>query len=108
MENVAASIEANMRKALLKRLELLSQIQRLTTDNTNWVDIDITFTRNLPENLQDLATSINSFRGLCSDRTLLSQIPFVKDVDREVEQLEEQKQSEVSTMYEFNYEDEEE
>lgn len=108
MENVAASIEANMRKALLKRLELLSQIQRLTTDNTNWVDIDITFTRNLPENLQDLATSINSFRGLVSDKTLLSQIPFVKDVDREVEQLEEQKQSEVSTMYEFNYEDEEE
>ena len=107
MENVASSIEANMRKALLKRLELLSQIQRLTTDNTKWVDIDIIFTRNLPENLQDLANSLNQFRGMVSEKTLLSQVPFVSDVDKEMEQIIEEQKAKNFMYDDFNYEDEE-
>ena len=107
MENQASSIEANMRKALLKRLELLSQIQRLTTDNTNWVDIEIQFTRNLPENLQDLANSLNLFRGLISSKTLISQIPFVSDVDKEMEQIIEEQKAKNFMYDDFNYEDEE-
>lgn len=107
METNAASIEANMKKALLRRLELISKIQKLKVGDIGWRDIEIIFQRNIPEDLTDVVNLVNSLRGLVSDRTLLGQIPFIRDVDKEMDLLEEQKQSEVSTVYEFNYEEEE-
>lgn len=108
MENQASSIEANMKKALLKRLELMAQIQKLTADNLGWRDINIVFTRNLPSDITDTLNLVNTLRGLVSDRTLLSQIPFIDDVDEEIELLQEQKEQEKSSVYDFNYGDEEE
>ena len=96
-----------MKKALLRRLELIAKIQKLKVGDMGWRDIEIVFTRNIPEDLTDVVNLVNSLRGLVSDRTLLGQIPFIRDVDKEMDLLEEQKQSEVSTVYEFNYEEEE-
>lgn len=98
-ENKASAIEGNMRKALQKRIELISAILNLKGDDA-WRDIDIVFTRNLPQNIEETATIINSFRGLVSDRTLLAQIPFVVDVDEELAQLQKEKEENMS-MYSF-------
>jgi len=99
-ENNAAAIEGAMRKALQRRIELLSAVVALTNGETLWRDIQIHFTRNLPENLLDIAQTINQFRGLVSDATLLAQIPFVNDVDRELELINAQKQANLE-MYNF-------
>ena len=107
MENQASSIEAQMRKALLKRLELMSQIQKLTSDNMGWRDINIIFTRNLPTDLSDVMTTVNALRNLVSDKTLLSQIPFIDDVDEELKLLQEQQEKEKSEVYDFSYEEDE-
>ena len=93
MENNAATIESNLRKALQKRLELISAIQKLTTDELGWRDIEIVFTRNLPINYLEQAQLVNQLRGLVSDKTLLAQLPFVKDVDKELELLAKQNES---------------
>lgn len=109
MENQASSIESAMKKALLRRIELINQMQRLTLSGEGWSQIDIVFTRNLPSDLQEIITNINSLRSLVSDKTLLSQLPFIKDVDKELELLEEQRESEKDSVnYEFNYEEDEE
>ena len=108
-ENVASNIVANMTKALQRRIELICSILSLTDGETKWRDIQIVFTRNLPQNITDTAQAINLLRGIVSDKTLISLLPFIKDVDAEVKQLQKEKEVNMS-MYGFdtNSESEEE
>ena len=100
-ENVSSSIVANMTKALQKRIELICSILHLTGSDNTWRDVQIVFTRNLPENITDTAQVINQLRGIVSDKTLLSLLPFIKDVDAEYELIQEQKEMNMD-MYGFN------
>ena len=90
MENICSNIEANMRQALQRRLELICAIQKLTATEFVWRDVNIVFTRNIPVNEAEQADLVNKLRGLVSDKTLLSILKFVPDVDKEVELLAEQ------------------
>ncbi len=100
-ENVASNIVANMTKALQRRIELICSILFLTDGETKWRDIQIVFTRNLPQNITDTAQAINQLRGIVSDKTLISLLPFIKDVDAEVKQLQKEKEANMS-MYGFD------
>ena len=97
---VAGNIIANMKKALQKRIELISSILSLTDSEGLWRSIDIIFTPNLPVDEQAHASEINMLRGLVSDETLLAQLPFIKDPKEELDRLREQKQENIS-MYDF-------
>ena len=99
-ENVASSIEANMRKALQKRIELLCEILNLKGGETVWRDVKIQFTRNLPVNVEETTNIVNSLRGLVSDETLLSLLPFITDPSAELEKLKEQQTANMD-MYSF-------
>lgn len=90
-ENTAGTIAANMTKALQKRLELICEILNLTSGEQMWRDVEITFTRNLPVDLAETANLVNILKGTVSDRTLLSLLPFVSDIDKELEMVEESK-----------------
>jgi SPP1 family phage portal protein len=81
--NIASNIEAQFRKALQKRIHLLNNVFGLL-DTQQYV-VCVTFNHNLPVVLSDTVTLVNSLRGLVSDRTLLAQLPFVQDVDAEIE-----------------------
>ena len=98
MENICANIEANMKQALQKRLELICAIQKLTATEFVWRDVNIVFKRNIPENQAEQAELINKLRGIVSDKTLLSILSFVPDVDKEIELLEQQNSS---SLYNF-------
>ena len=58
----------------------------------DWRGIDIIFTRNVPSNDTDIANMVNTLSGIVSDETLLAQIPFVEDVEAELERLKQQKE----------------
>lgn len=103
MENICSNIEANMKQALQKRLELICAIQKLTAVEFVWRDVNIVFTRNIPVNEVEVAQMVNQLRGIVSDRTLLSLLSFVPDVDKEVEYLQEQNSN---LLYEFGGSDE--
>ena len=90
MENICSNIQANMRQALQKRLELICAIQKLTATQFVWRDVNIIFTRNIPVNETEQAELVNKLRGLVSDKTLLSILKFIPDVDKELELLEQQ------------------
>lgn len=86
--NIASNIEARFRKALQKRIELLNNILALV--DTDVCPVEISFKHNLPSSILDTVSMVNDLRGLVSDETLLSQIPFIKDVGQELERVQKQ------------------
>ena len=106
-ENASSAIEAEMRKALQRRIELICAIGNIKGDNLSFDDVKITFTRNLPTNLTETAQVVNSLRGLVSDQTLLSLLPFIDDSQAELDRLNQQKQMNMD-MYSFTPGNEEE
>ena len=56
-------------------------------------DVSITITHSLPKNLIEIAQMIGNLEGVCSKKTLVAQLPFVEDPEKEVEKaLQEKKQ----------------
>ena len=100
-ENVASSIEAQMRKALTKRIELISEILKLTDAEYIWRDVTIRFTRNLPADLQEMVNIVNQLRGIVSEKTLLSLLPFVTNADKELEEVKKEKEENMN-LYSFD------
>ena len=91
METRAAKIAAEMKKALQRRVEIICGIASLKLGEEVFRDIDITFKRNIPEDLNATINMINTLKGSVSDATLLSQLPFIDDVNKELEAVEAQK-----------------
>lgn len=91
METRAAKIAAAMKKALQRRVEIICGIASLKLGEEVFRDIDITFKRNIPEDMNSIIALVNSLKGSVSDATLLGQIPFIDDVNAELEALQEQK-----------------
>ena len=91
METRAAQICSEMKKALQRRVELICGIAALKLGEEVFRDIDIDFKRNLPEDYTSTINLINTLKGTVSDATLLSQLPFITDVNAELEAVQEQK-----------------
>lgn len=100
IETQAAPLEAGLKKALQRRVEIICGIASLKMGEEIFRDIQIDFKRNLPEDNASLANLVNSLKGTVSDKTLLSLLPFVDDVNAEFEALQEQKQANMA-MYSF-------
>lgn len=93
METRAAKIAAEMKKALQRRVEIISGIASLKLGEEVFRDIEIDFKRNIPEDETSLINLVNALKGTVSDATLLSQLPFITDVNAELERVQEQKQA---------------
>lgn len=91
METRAGKIEAEMKKALQRRIEIISGMTAILMGEDIWRDIQITFTRNIPEDTASIANLINTLKGTVSDATLLGLLPFVDDVAAEMEAVTTQK-----------------
>ena len=100
METRAGIIEGRMKKALQRRIEIVCGIASLKLGEEVFRDIQIDFKRNIPTDNSEIINIVNSLKGTVSDATLLAQLPFVEDVNAELELLEEQKQANMS-LYDF-------
>ena len=100
METRAGKIEAEMKKALQRRVEIICGIATLKFGEEVFRDIEIDFKRNIPEDYTTTIALVNSLRGVVSDATLLRQLPFVDDVNEELAAIQEQKANNMS-LYSF-------
>lgn len=85
MENRISCTERYFKKALQRRFEMICNVLNFKGNNFKYTDIKITFDRNIPVNMQEDAAMVQQLSGIVSKKTLLSQLPFVDDVDTELE-----------------------
>jgi SPP1 family phage portal protein len=100
METKGGKIEAEMKKALQRRVEIISGIASLKLGEEVFRDIHIEFVRNIPEDSNSQISLINSLKGMVSDETLLAQLPFIDDVNAEIEKVKQQKKENLN-LYSF-------
>lgn len=103
-ETRAAKIEAAMKMALQRRIEIISGVASLKLGEEVFRDIQIEFKRNIPEDINSVIAAINGLKGTVSDATLLTQVPFVTDVNAELEAIKKQKEENM-TLYTFGNDD---
>ena len=110
METRAGKIEAAMKKALQRRIEIIAGIASLKLGEEVFRDIQIEFKRNIPADETATINMINALKGTVSDATLLSQLDFIPDVNAELEALQAQKEAnmELYSFGSFGNEEEEE
>lgn len=101
MENNASTIESAFRKGVQKRVELIYSILSMTEGEDLWRDVEIVFTRNIP----DLTTpqtpqEIMAYRNFVSDKTLLGLLNFVESPEEEIAEVQKQMANSMS-LYGF-------
>lgn len=92
MENITKIKTRYYKKGLRKRLRIFANFLNLKGKQIDVSGITPTFTRALPKNLLEISQIIANLWGKVSRKTLLSQIPFVEDVDEELKALDEEEE----------------
>jgi len=100
METRAGKIEASMKKALQRRIEIICGMASLRMGEEVFRDIQIDFKRNIPEDLTATIATINALKGTVSDATLLGLLPFVEDVNAELDAVKKQNEANMA-LYGF-------
>lgn len=102
METRAAKIATLMKKALQRRIEIICGVVSMKLGEEIFRDIQIDFKRNIPDDNTATVNLVNALKGTVSDATLLAQLPFISDVQAELDALNEQKQAEME-IYSFDH-----
>ena len=104
LEQVRSRKEREFKKALQRRIELVSGILQLKSLPTiDFRDIDIQFTANIPANLAEITEIVNSLDGMISQKTLLGLLPFITDPLQEIQELQNEQTLPQSNDYQFEH-----
>lgn len=87
LETKCITMERKMTAALRQQFRVLSTAWAKKGIPVDYTNIFFQFKRNLPVHLRDEAESSNLLKGLVSERTRLSQLSFVDDVEWELDEM---------------------
>jgi SPP1 family phage portal protein len=87
LENKCITMERKMTAALRQQFKVLATAWAKKGIPVDYTNIYFQFKRNLPVNLLDEAQTTAQLRGHVSERTRLSQLSFVDDVEWELEEM---------------------
>ena len=87
------------KKALQRRIELISGILKTKSiDAIDFRDVEITFTANIPANVQEQAQIVKDLQNVVSQKKLLSLLPFIDDPVAELEELKREQEESQSFL----------
>ena len=92
----------NYEEAIYQRLKIILHLLQYQFESNVALldDITVTFSKNLPTNDTEIIDSIVKLKGIVSDESILKQIPFIEDVEAELQKLDEQAEKEAD-LYGF-------
>lgn len=88
MENITKIKTRYYKKGLRKRLRIFANFIGKSKGTIDISSITPTFSRAMPKNLLEISQYVSNLWGKVSKKTLLSQIPFVDNVDEELKAVE--------------------
>ncbi len=91
LEQVCAIKERKFKRALQRRIELITHMLNLQGHQFDYRDIDMQFRRNKPQNILEQSQIIGNLSSMLSKETLLQLLPFVDNPQEEIDKLEEEK-----------------
>jgi len=105
LEQNTAQKERKFKRGLQRRIELINNYLSYVGEGYDWRDIEITFSRNIPENLNDLVDMVAKLRGSVSHVTLLSKLPFIEDPELEIKRLQEESAESIDLSQFFRFDE---
>lgn len=91
-ENLAKMKERKFTKGLYDMFKVLESFMELKQISINYEDMNFIFTRSLPVELITSADLAIKLQGIVSEETILGLMPFVDDVQQEMERKKSEKQ----------------
>lgn len=92
LEQNAVQKERKFKKSLQRRLELMCKYFEFKRDvKYDWRNIKVTFNRNMPTNITELTETLKGLKGILSNQTIFSKMPFVDNVLEEQELINKEK-----------------
>ena len=101
LQMITGEKEKYYKKALKRRIELFCNYLNLKAIAVNPNNVKITFTRQLPKNLNELAQMIANLSGKVSTETLIEQLPFVEDASSEIEKVKQENEENIKLQQEM-------
>ena len=93
LENKVGVKENEFEKGLRRRIELIYTVMSKVTGTMDYLDINIIFTRNMPQDLNASVDTVIKLDGIVSDETRLALLPIDIDAKVELDKVEEQNRS---------------
>jgi SPP1 family phage portal protein len=92
--------ERYLKEGIRERIKLFSTIMAVKGKTPVQLDdLTITITHSLPKNLVEIAQVISNLEGICSNETLLAQLPFVEDPEEEAAKAAEEKRQAMDDQF---------
>ena len=89
LENLVSITEGFMRESLEKRIQMIVNVFNVkSASGYDYTEISMAFTRNLPQNLTNLADIASKLVGIVSNETLYTLMPFIDDPAKEASRFE--------------------
>ena len=92
LEDKTGVKETEFEKGLRRRIELIYTIMRKVNGDMAYLDINIVFTRNLPQDLASMVDTVVKLDGVISDESRVALLPLDLDAEAELKAVEEKKQ----------------
>lgn len=96
LEQICAIKERKFKRGLQRRIELITNILNITTGNYSFMDIDIQFRRNKPQNILEISQIITMLSSELSRETRLKMLPTIDDVQDELDKLNQEREKSIS------------
>lgn len=99
MEQIRATKERYFKKGLQRRIELLCNFLRITTNIGDYTKINMRFNNMLPQNLLEASQIVGNLAPYLSKETLLSLLPFVENAQEEINKKEKEDMDSATNNY---------
>jgi len=96
IEQIAACKERKFKTGLKRRIKLIAEIFSIKGKSYDWKDINIALKRNMPSNLLETSQIANNIKGIVSDQTVLSILPFVESPELEMEKIKSEEKDDLN------------
>jgi SPP1 family phage portal protein len=96
MSNLALTFDRKIEKSLRNRYKIFCSLSTNVSDPEAYQDIEIQFSRNIPQNIKEETEVARSLEGVTSRKTQLSVLSFVPDATEEIERMEAEEEEQLT------------